>query len=53
MARKPTDPQPSTKSKDPIGAYRVHGDRFAAYDAEGRTKIISEADAHAIGIRVI
>jgi hypothetical protein len=52
MAKKPADGQPTLKaSTNTIGTYRVDGGRFASYDGEGRTKIITEAEAEAIGVR--
>lgn len=49
MAKKP-DPAPP-KRTGVLGAYRVEGGRFAAYDAEGKTYLVSETQAEALGIK--
>jgi hypothetical protein len=52
MAKKPADDQPEPKRKTEIlGAYRLEGGGFAAYSGEGRTKVISQTEAEAIGVR--
>lgn len=50
MAKKPTE-APAPKKTGPLGAYRVEGGHFAAYDAQGRTTLIDQAAAEALGIR--
>ncbi len=46
---KTTTTAPATTG--PIGAYKVEGGRFAAYDATGRNWLVSQDQAEAMGIR--
>ena len=49
MAKKPTEAQ--AKRKGWIGAYRGEAGAFHAYDAEGRTKAVTQAEAEEIGVK--